>query len=102
MTRDGTVESISRDQILRRERGQGKIQYLWFLAVHEQDWQPYPVDPYSAISNDHTYILADDGIYILHAAIARIHPRLFRDREYSGRWAVTVLSTGLSVGYRKM
>ena len=22
---------------------------------HEQDWQPYPVDPYSAISNEHTY-----------------------------------------------
>ena len=25
-------------------------------ADHEQDWQPYPVDPYSAICNDHTYI----------------------------------------------
>ena len=23
---------------------------------HEQDWQPYPVDPYSAICDDHTYI----------------------------------------------
>ena len=22
----------------------------------EQDWQPYPVDPYSAICDDHTYI----------------------------------------------
>ena len=26
-------------------------------ADHEQDWQPYPVDPYSAICDDHTYIL---------------------------------------------
>ena len=25
-------------------------------ADHEQDWQPYPVDPYSAINNDHTCI----------------------------------------------
>ena len=25
-------------------------------ADHEQDWQPYPVDPYSAICGDHTYI----------------------------------------------
>ena len=38
LTRDVTAESVSRDQILRRERGQGK-----------------QVDPYSAISEDHTY-----------------------------------------------
>ena len=25
-------------------------------ADHEQDWQPYPVDPYSAICDDHAYI----------------------------------------------
>ena len=25
-------------------------------ADHEQDWQPHPVDPYSAICDDHTYI----------------------------------------------
>ena len=25
-------------------------------ADHEQDWQPYPIDPYSAIREDHTYI----------------------------------------------
>ena len=25
-------------------------------ADHEQDWQPCPVDPYSAICDDHTYI----------------------------------------------
>ena len=32
--------------ILRRERGQGNIYFLC-SADHEQDWQPYPVDPYS-------------------------------------------------------
>ena len=33
-----------RDQILRRERGQGNIHFPC-SADHVQDWQPYPVDP---------------------------------------------------------
>ena len=49
LTRDGTAEPVSRDQILRRVRGQGS-------ADHEQDWQPYPVDSYSCYMRDHTYI----------------------------------------------
>ena len=55
LTRDGTAESVSRDQILRHARGQGNIHFPC-SADHEQDWQPYPVDPYSAICDDHTYI----------------------------------------------
>ena len=55
LTRDGTAEPVSRDQILRRARGQGNINFPC-SADHEQDWQPYPVDPYSAICDDHTYI----------------------------------------------
>ena len=55
LTRDGTAEPISRDQILRHARGQGNINFPC-SADHEQDWQPYPVDPYSAICDDHTYI----------------------------------------------
>ena len=35
-----------RDQTLRRERGRGKNHFPC-SADHEQDWQPYPVDPYS-------------------------------------------------------
>ena len=46
LTRAGTAEAISRDQILRRERGRGNI-YFPCLADHEQDWQLYLVDPYS-------------------------------------------------------
>ena len=42
LTRDGTVEPVSRDQILRRTRGQGNI-HFFCSADHEQDWQPYPV-----------------------------------------------------------
>ena len=55
LTRDGTAEPISRDQILRHARGQGDINFPC-SADHEQDWQPYPVDPYSAIYDDYTYI----------------------------------------------
>ena len=55
LTRDGTAEPVSRDQILRHVRGQGNIHFPC-AADHEQDWHPYPVDPYSAICDDHTYI----------------------------------------------
>ena len=55
LTRDGTAEPVSRDQILRHARGQGNINFSC-SADHEQDWQPYPVNPYSAICDDHTYI----------------------------------------------
>ena len=54
-TRDGTAKPVSRDQILRCESVQGNIQFP-FSADDEQDWQPYPVDPYSAICGDHLYI----------------------------------------------
>ena len=55
LTRDGTAELVSRDQILRRERGRRKTHFLC-SADHEQDWQTYPVDPYSAESAEFTYI----------------------------------------------
>ena len=53
LTRDGTAEPVSQDQILRHARGQGDIHFPC-SADHEQDWQPYPVDPYSAICDDYT------------------------------------------------
>ena len=28
-------------------------------ADHEQDWQPYPVDAQSAVSDDHTHLILD-------------------------------------------
>ena len=55
LTRDGMAEPVSRDQILRHARGHGNM-YFPCSADHVQDWQPYPVDPYSAICDDHTYI----------------------------------------------
>ena len=55
LTRDGTAEPVSRDQILRHTRGQGNINFP-SSADHEQDWQPYQIDPYSVICDGHTYI----------------------------------------------
>ena len=55
LTREGTAKPVSRDQILRHARGQGQY-YFPCSDDHEQYWQPYPVDPYSAICDDHTYI----------------------------------------------
>ena len=65
LTRHGAAERVSRDQILRRERGQRNVHFPC-LANHEQDWQPYLVDPYSAI------IICDDDTYIhtyIHTSI---------------------------------
>ena len=43
--------------------GTGKISFPC-SAGHEQDWQPYPVDPF-AICNDHTsYIHIHKSIYL--------------------------------------
>ena len=55
LTRGRTAEPFSRDQILRREQGQGKNNFPC-SADHEQDWQPYPVDPYSAMIAIHAYM----------------------------------------------
>ena len=49
-SRAGTAEPVSRDQILRRERGQGNIHFPC-SADHVQDWQPY-----SRYMRDNTYI----------------------------------------------
>ena len=56
LTRDETAETVSRDQILRRECGRGN--YFPCSANHVQDWQPYPVILTLAIRDDHTYIHA--------------------------------------------
>ena len=64
LTRDGTAEPVSRDQVLRHARGQRNIHFPC-SADHEQDWQPYPVDPYSAICYDHTYIQGGVGTGVL-------------------------------------
>ena len=58
LTLDEIVEPVSRDQILRRERGTGNIHFPC-SADHVQDWQPYPLDPYSCYMFDHTDVVAN-------------------------------------------
>ena len=58
LTRGGTAEPVSRDQILRHERGQGNIRFPC-SADYEQDWQPYPVDP-------HACYMCDQHANIIH------------------------------------
>ena len=60
LTRDGTAEPVSRDQIVRHERGHGNIHFPC-LADLEQNWQSYPVnsDEYRAESaRDTVHIIA--------------------------------------------
>ena len=52
LTWNGTAEPVSRDEIFRRERGEGNIHFSC-SADHVQDWQPCPVDPYSCYMCDH-------------------------------------------------
>ena len=67
LTRDGMTEPVSRDQIFRHVRGQGDIHFAW-SADHEYDLQPYTIDPYSAICDDHTYIIIGHFSSILQHA----------------------------------
>ena len=80
LTRDGTAELVSRDQILRRERGQGNIHFPC-SADHEQDWQPYPVDPYSCYTCDHTYTHMMT-IYTVHTCTCIRGGQLLDEIEY--------------------
>ena len=60
LTQEGTAEPISRDQIFRRERRQRDIIFPC-SADHEQDWQPYPVDPYILIPAYYSIRATVDG-----------------------------------------
>ena len=77
---DGTAEPVSRDQILRRKRGQENIHFPC-SADHEQDWQPYPVDPYSYYMCDHTYIASICGMKFNRAFLGGF-PAVFLQRFF--------------------
>ena len=55
LRQDGTAEPVPRDQLCRRERGQGKHHFP-LLSDHEHEWQPCLVHPYSPECADHAYI----------------------------------------------
>ena len=77
LARDGTAEPVSRDQILRRERGHGNI--FFPCSADEQDWQPYPVDPYSCYKCDHTYTY-------INSIELEVAPRSNRDLMTTETW----------------
>ena len=65
LTRDGTAEPVSRDQILRHAWGQGDIHFPC-SADHEQDWQPYRlIHTLLYVMTVHTYILYCIIMYFL-------------------------------------
>ena len=50
LTRDGTVEAVSRDEINRSERGQGNTNFSW-SRIGNLTWLILTL----AICDDHTY-----------------------------------------------
>ena len=101
LTWDGTADPVSRDQILRHERGQGNVHFSC-SADHVQDWQPYPVDPYSCfmcdhiISNmfDHTKPL--NGILYVVSHIQRSNSCQLEKKYYLfTRWPIPLLVSSL-------
>ena len=88
-TRDGTAEPVSRDQILRREREQGNIHFPC-SADHEQDWQPYPFDPYS----DVLYVMTIHFTYML--SVLLIFITYFLHSILSGRFQVFAIPWGFT------
>ena len=79
LRRDGTAQPVSQDQIQRRERGQGKVHFPCSADHNEQDWQPHPVDPYSAISDgNHTRLIHTLAYTFIHIFYSHDAPRYYR------------------------
>ena len=90
LTRDGTAEPVSRDQILRRERGQRIIHFPCSTADHEQDWQPCPV--VRAIHTNivlHTQTAVVTHIYIYAyytTTVNRARMYMSPNKKYADTW----------------
>ena len=74
LTRDGTVEPVSRDQIFRRERGQVNIDFSRSADHEQEDWQIHTVDPYSAICDD----IRTTWYVVYHHWGTQLNPMSFR------------------------
>ena len=96
LVRDETAQLVSRDQIDRRERRHGRI-HLPCSVDHGQDWQPYPIHPYSAECVDHTY---------LHAATLQVFKFGYQDssrpvKEDGMPWGCVAHAAGVLDGILK-
>ena len=84
LTRDGTAEPVSRDQILRRERGQRIINFPCSAADHEQDCQPCLVVRAihaNIVLHTHTAVVTHICIYILYKN---------SEPAYTGTWYINL------------
>ena len=94
LTRDGTAEPVSRDQILRRERGQRIIHFPRSAADHEQDWQPCPAVRAihtNIVLHTHTAVVTHTYIYIYAyytTTVNRVRMYMPLNKTYTGTWYI--------------
>ena len=67
--RDGSAKIVSRDQVLWREQGRANVHFP-VSADHEQDWQPYPVDPDTSCHDHILYTYIQGAEYFMAKWIA--------------------------------
>ena len=74
LTRNGTAKPVSRDQTFMGGRGKGSTDFPC-LTDHEQDWQPYTVDPCYCYmcnhTNIHTYTLPKKGMEVEYLVLCK-------------------------------
>ena len=92
LTRDGTAEPVSRDQILRRERGQRIIHFPYPAADHEQDWQPCPVVRVihsNIVLHTRTAVVTHIYIYAYYTTtVNRARMYMSPPKIYTGTWYI--------------
>ena len=96
LRRDGTVEPVYRNQILRHEWGHGNVHFPC-SAGHEQDWKPYPVDPYSDICDDHTHTRAKKAGNVekhYHRQLRGFESEIHISPKFSAGFASVVITRG--------
>ena len=79
LTRDVTAEPVLRGQIIR-PNGDREMLIFPVQLTTSRIWQPYPADPYSAIS--------DDYLFIYHFLLA------YHEEVFCARWSWTAFFGG--------
>ena len=94
LTQDGTAEPVSRDQILRRDRGQRIFHFPCSAADHKQDCQPCPVvraghtyKHSSTYTHRCSYIYIYIYIYINSEPCTNVHV-MSPNKKYTGTWYI--------------
>ena len=68
LTRDATAELSGETKFSGANVDREEI-IVPFLSNHEQDWQPYPVDPYSAENAAYTYRVPGSRAAVLQSPV---------------------------------